>query len=153
MPSVSPSTSSNVDPPGPCLGRDLRGPSRHAHRDRVEELGVDDIDAGRSERGRESRRQRVHAPRDGTQAVGAVIRTVETGDHREQHLGGADVARRLLPTDVLLARLQREPERGATLGVDRHADEPARQGAPVLVARCDVRGVRTAEPERYAETL
>ena len=68
-------------------------------------------------------------------ALGPVVRGVQAGDHREQHLRGADVARRLLAPDVLLARLQREPERGAALRVDRHADEPTRQRALVLVAR------------------
>ena len=78
---------------------------------------------------------------------------VQTGDHREQDLRGADVARRLLAPDVLLARLQREPERGAALRVDRHADEAAGQRAPVLVAHREVRGVRSAEAERHPEAL
>ena len=38
---------------------------------------------------------------------------VQAGDDGEQHLRGADVARRLLAADVLLAGLQREAERGA----------------------------------------
>ncbi len=87
------------------------------------------------------------------QPVGAVVRGVETRDHREQDLGGADVAGRLLPPDVLLARLQREPERGATLGVDGHTDETTGKGAAVLVAHREIRRVRTAEAERDAEAL
>ena len=61
------------------------------------------------------------------------------GDDREQHLRGADVARRLLAADVLLARLQREPQRGPAGGVDRDADEAAGQAALVVVAGGDER--------------
>ena len=54
---------------------------------------------------------------------------------------------------MLLAGLQREPVRGAAFGVDRHTDQPARQRPLELVARREVRGVRTAETERHAESL
>ena len=40
------------------------------------------------------------------QPLGAVVHRVEAGDHRQEHLGGADVAGRLIAADVLLARLQ-----------------------------------------------
>ena len=103
--------------------------------------------------GGEDRGEAVHAPRDALEPFGPVVHGVETGDHREEHLRGADVARRLLAPDVLLARLQREPQRGPSGRVDRHADEPARQRALVLVADREEAGVRTAEHRRDAEAL
>jgi len=51
----------------------------------------------------------VRAPRDGGQPVRAVVSGVHGRGHGQQDLGGADVARGLLPADVLLAGLQREP--------------------------------------------
>ena len=68
---------------------------------------------------------------DAAEAVGAVVRRVETGDHGQQHLCGADVARGLLASDVLLAGLQRQPVGGAAVGVDRHTDEAPGQRALV----------------------
>ena len=85
---------------------------------------------------------------------GRGTRRTSTGDDREQHLRGADVARRLLAADVLLARLQREPERGAARR--RRLDTPTRRpGSVALVRRRgrDERGVRPAEAERDAEPL
>src|SRR5689334_6379913 len=95
----------------------------------------------------------MHALRDVAQTFGAVVRAVQPRDDREQHLCSADVARRLLTADVLLARLQCEPERGATLRIDRNADEAARKGALGLAASRDVRGVRSAEAERHTKSL
>ena len=56
-------------------------------------------------------RLQIHPPRDAPQALRPVPHRVEPGDHRQQHLRGADVGRRLLAPDVLLARLQRQPHR------------------------------------------
>ena len=132
---------------------DLVGPAGHADVERVEERVVHDLDATHTEARREQRREAVHALGDRAQPGRAVVRRVQPGDHREQHLGGADVARRLLAADVLLARLQREPVRGTAFRVDRHTDQPAGQRALELVARREVRRVRAAEAERHAEAL
>ena len=59
------------------------------------------------------------------QPVGAVVAGVHRGDHRQQHLRGADVAGGLVPADVLLAGLQREPVGRGAVGVQRHPDQPA----------------------------
>ena len=83
-----------------------------------------------SERG-----QPVHAPRDRTSGLRRRGRRRTCRDHREQHLRGADVRRRLLAADVLLARLQREPVRRIAVRVDGHADEAARHRALECVAR------------------
>src|SRR5581483_7169561 len=78
----------------------------------------------------------------------------------EQALVGADVARRLLPADVLLARLERQDEAALALAIDRLADQPARHLADERLL--DVRPgasagqdsqVGPAEGHRVAEAL
>jgi hypothetical protein len=103
----------------------LRGPLAGCNDDGVEEARGRHLMTALLEPDPENRRQAVHAPGDRRQARRAVIDRVHGGHHREQHLRRADVRRRLLAPDVLLARLQREPVRGIAEGVYRHADEPA----------------------------
>ena len=95
----------------------------------------------------------MHATRDRGQPVRPVVDGVHAGHHGEQHLRGADVRRRLLAADVLLARLQREPVRVAAVRVDGDADEAARHRALEFVARREVSGVRAAVAHRHAEAL
>ena len=87
------------------------------------------------------------------QPLRAVIDGVQAGDVGEQRLRGADVRRRLLAADVLLARLQRHPVRRVAVRVDRHADDAARRLPDVLLERREERGVRAAVAERHAEPL
>ncbi len=126
---------------------------RHLDRQRIEEVGIGEPVAqffqGRGERGR----VRVHAPRDPAQPLRAMINGVHGGDHGEQHLCGANVARRLLAPDVLLARLQRHAQRGPPGAVFGHADDAAGEVALELVARREEGGVRAAVAERDAEAL
>ena len=60
----------------------------------------------------------VHPAGDVAQALGPVVHGVHRGHHGQQHLRRADVRGGLLPADVLLARLERQPVGGAVLGVD-----------------------------------
>ncbi len=90
---------------------------------------------------------------DRREPLGAVVDGVHGRDHREQHLRSADVRRGLLAADVLLARLQREPERRIAVRIDGHADEPSRHRALEFVARREVAGVRPAVAHRHAEAL
>ena len=98
-------------------------------------------------------RHPVNASRDPAKAFRPVIDRVHRGDHREQHLRGADVRRRLLATNVLLARLQREAVRMAAVGIDRRADEPARHRPLELVPGREECRVRSAVAHRHAEAL
>ena len=98
-------------------------------------------------------RLQIHPPRDALQSLGAVPHRVAAGDHRQQHLRGADVRRRLLAPDVLLAGLQRQPHRRLAGGIQRHADQPARHVPLVGVARRQIAGMRAAETHRHAEAL
>ena len=87
----------------------------------------------------------VHPARDPAQAVGPVINRIHRGHDGEQDLGRADVARRLVAPDVLLARLQREAIGRPAGGIVRDADEASRHVALVLVAGGEISGVRSAE--------
>ena len=95
----------------------------------------------------------MNARRDRREPLRPVPDRVHAGDHREQHLRRADVARRLLAADVLLARLQRHAQRRLAVRVARHADDAAGQLPLELVLRREKRGVRTAVAERNAEPL
>ncbi len=108
------------------------------HRERVEERRVHELEANALDRGGEQAGEVVHPRGDRAQAVGAVVHGVHARDVRQQHLRGADVAGGLLAADVLLTGLERQPQRGSPGGVDRHAHEPARHVAPVLVAGREV---------------
>ena len=100
-----------------------------------------------------SRGVAVDPPGDPGQPVRPVVGGVQPGDHGQQHLGGADVARRPLPADVLLTCLQGQPVGGATRGVDRDADQSS--GHLALQAGADRHhpGVRAPEAHRDAEAL
>ena len=87
------------------------------------------------------------------QPVGPVVDRVHRRHDGQQHLRGADVGGRLLPADVLLTGLQREPERGGAVRVVGHPDQPAGELPLDLGAHRDEPRVRTAEPERHAEPL
>ena len=111
------------------------------------------VEAGRAQRVGGDRRHPMGPLGDPPQPVRAVVRGVEPGDVGQQHLRGADVGRRLLATDVLLARLEREPQRGATCGVGADADDAPGQGPGRRLVGGDERGVRPAEHHRHAEAL
>ena len=95
----------------------------------------------------------VHALGDPAQPVGAVVLRIQRGDDGQQHLGGADVGRRALASDVLFAGLQGQPVRRAALRVHRDADQAPRQRPPVGLADGDERRVRTAVHHRHPEPL
>ncbi len=129
------------------------GPAVRLHADRVEERLAADAAAEPVQAFRERGRQPVHALGDPLQPLRPVVHRVHAGHHGQQHLGRADVARRLVAADVLFARLQGEAEGGLPGGVLRHADDAARRLALVLVLRGEERGMRPPEAERHAEAL
>ena len=143
-----------VDPPI-GRGRDHRAaPARNPDRQRVEEVLVHDLDAARAQRRREPGREPVHPARDRAQAVGAVVRRRRDPAMTASSTCAVQMLLVAFSRRMCCSRVcKREPERGAALRVDRDADEPARQRAPVLVAHREVRRVRTAEAERHAEAL
>ena len=98
---------------------------------RVEELPVHEVEArALQRRGRDRDGPAVNPAGDAAQSVGPVVHRVHGGDHGEEDLRRADVRRRLLPPNVLLARLQRQAVGRALLGVDRQA-RPGGPAGPV----------------------
>ncbi len=142
-----------VDPALAGGGDDLGGPARHPRGQGVEVRAVHDLDPARAQALGQDHGVPVRTARDRAQPLGAVVDGVHTRHHGEQHLRGADVAGRLLATDVLLARLQGQPVRLVAVGVHRDAHEAAGQAARELLADGHVAGVRTAEAHRHAEAL
>ncbi len=86
----------------------------------------------------------MHAAGYLAQAFRSVINGIHRGHDREEHLGRADVARRLVAPDVLLARLERETVGRPSGGIVRNTDQASRQVALVLVAGGEISGVRPA---------
>ena len=72
------------------------------------------------------------------QPFGTVIDRIHRGDHRQQHLRGADVGSRLLAADMLLAGLQRQPVGGL----------PARRSTGRRCGRASSASVCRAPPYR-----
>ncbi len=120
--------------------------------DRVEEVRAHP-QAGRTQSGRQHDRPAVDPTRDPAQALGPVVDRIKRGDLRQQRLRGADVRGRLLAADMLLARLQREPQRRRPLAVDRDAHHPPGQRPLQGIATRHESRVRPAEGERQTETL
>lgn len=134
-------------------GDDLGGPPRNPDGDRVEVFAVDDLGTTAPQPFGEDRRIPVRPTGDALQPLGPVVDGVHPGHHGKQHLGGTDVAGRLLATDVLLTRLQSEPVRLVPVRVDGHAHQPSGQAARELLVYGHVSGVRPAEAHRHTEPL
>ncbi len=140
-------------PADPRGVEDGRGAPRDPEGQGVEERVVDNLDSPRPERLGQSAGVAVHPFGNGSETFRSVVRRVETRDDGEEHLCGADVARRLLPANMLLTRLERQAQRGSSRGVARHPHEAARQGALVRLSTREEGRVGTAVAERDSETL
>ncbi len=139
---------------GSVEGVRVRRPERH----RVEEapfLGQRALlrNAVLAQGGRESGRQAADPTGDRPEPVRSVPHGVEASDVREQRLGRADVARRPVALDVLLARLDRHPQRRVAAGVAGDTDDPARHFSGQLFLGREVGRVRAAVAHRHAEAL
>ena len=127
--------------------------ARRADRQRVEPAFVLDREAEALQPRREDVGQAMGPLRNAREPLRPVIDRVHAGDDAEQHLRRADVAGRLLAPDVLLAGLEREPQRLPPAAVHRNADDPPRHGAAVLLVGGEIGGVRPAVTQRHAEAL
>ena len=74
----------------------------------------------------------VHAVGDGLEALRAMVHSVHARNVGQQGLCGADVGRRLVAPDVLLARLHRHAQRRLVAGVAADACSPE-QSQPTAV--------------------
>src|SRR6266852_4833989 len=75
---------------------------------------------------RERRGKSVHPPCNAGQTLRPVIDRVHARNDRQQHLGGADITRRLLAANVLLSRLKRHAQRRLSVRIARHANDASR---------------------------
>ena len=141
------------DPPLLRPVHELVRPAGRVHQQGVEVPVVDQRPSLRLERGGKGRRPTVHPAGDRPEAVGAVVHRVHGGENGREHLRGADVGRRLVPPDVLLADLQRQPVGGPPFDVDRHPDEPTGQAALEPGPDGHETGMGTAEAEWDTEAL
>ena len=112
------------------------------------ELGISGAEALREERG-----EGVDVAGDFFEAFGAVIDGIHRCHDGEENLGRADVGRRLVAADVLLAGAEGEAHRGITLGVLGNADEAAGHLAFEGVFGGEETGMRAAETHGHAEAL
>ena len=133
--------------------QDFCGTARRADRERVEPALVLDGEAEAHEPCRQDVGEAVDAPRDPLQPLRPVIDRIHAGDDAQQDLRRADVAGRLLAPDVLLAGLERQPQRRPGAAVDRDADDAARHGAAVRLVGGEEGGVGAAVAQRHAEAL
>ncbi len=123
------------------------------HGEGVEE-GLDvDADAEGGEIPGQALGEPAHPLRDLAQARRSVIDRVHRRHDRQQHLGGADVGRGLVPADMLFAGAEGEPQGGPALRILRDADEAAGHLALIGVARGEKRRVGSAKAQRHAEAL
>src|SRR2546423_4940282 len=90
---------------------------------------------------------------DCAQTARTVIDRVHRRDDGEKNLRSANVTRRFVATDVLLARLQRKPISGPAFSIVRNTNQSSRHVTLVLIARGEVSGVRSAKSEWNAEPL
>ena len=91
--------------------------------------------------------------RDGSQPLGAMVDRIGRGHHGEEDLGGADIARRFLPADVLFAGLQCQPHCRLPVRIDRYAHQSSWKAAFQGIATRHERCVRAAKTQRYPQTL
>ena len=82
-----------------------------------------------------------------------MIDGVHGADVGQESLGGADVAGGLVPPDVLLPGLERQPETVVTLHILRHSDHAARHVSHVLSPGGEEPGVRPPVAQRNSEPL
>jgi hypothetical protein len=78
---------------------------------------------------------------------------IKRSHHSQQHLGGTNVARGFVASDVLLAGLQGQPKRWLAISIARLADNPARNLAAKRIAGGKKRGMGTAPAHRHTKTL
>ena len=129
------------------------GLPRAGHQQGVEHRFLRCRKAERIEAGSKGTGQRMYAQSNALQPLGSVPDRIQAGRNRQQGLRGADVAGRLLATDVLLAHLHGKPQRRTAVAVNRHPHQTARHVALQRVPHSKKGGMRPAEKHRHAETL
>ena len=120
---------------------------------RIEEMRVQRRVAAGLQSTRQHLGEAMDAPGNGPECVRAMIDRVERGHQREQRLCGADIARRFLAPDMLLAGLHRHAIGLVAACIDRDSDDAPGERALVFVAGSEIRRMRTAKTHRHAKAL
>ncbi len=141
-----------IDADCSALLNQVTGPTVGGDGHRVEEV-LGDSKSNRLQGDGETRRQAMNVCGDGGQPLGPVPGGIGGGHVGQESLGGANVRCRLLPTDVLLPGLKRQPIGGAAPVIHRDANQSAGQTAHVPFGRGHEPGMGTAETHGYAEAL
>src|SRR5947207_2323685 len=121
--------------------------------DGVEECLMRDFKSELAQARRELGSEGMDTFRDRTKTVRTMINRVHRRHDSEEDLRRANIARRFIATDVLLARLHCETISRATVDVVGDAHETSRHVTPIFVARCEKCRVRTAEHKWHTEAL
>ena len=136
-----------------CLGNNRCGLPREAHLKSVEEFRVHNIVAGLDQGVTKTSGLLSDTLGDCLQAIGAVIDGKHAGHHGEEHLSGADVAGRLVATDVLFSGLQSQAVGGVAIGVFRHTNQATRHLTLEAIAHGQVTSVRATKAQRNTKAL
>ncbi len=99
------------------------------------------------------RGHRVHPLRDFAQPARSMVNGIHRGHHRQENLRGADVTRRLVAPNVLLAGLEREAVAGSAGRILRDAHQSSGHVPFVCIAGREIGRVRSARTKRNAEAL
>ena len=142
-----------VHPTFARIEHDLAGPARDANPHRVEEVLMLDLETAGLERRGQPGSLAMHPFGDPLQSVRTVVDGVHRRHDGQQHLCCADVGGGLLPADVLLAGLQRQPECRGAVRIVRHPDQPARELTLHVGPHRDEAGMRPAETQWDTEPL
>ena len=119
----------------------------------IEDFGVAQFAAGGGVTAGKARGQIMDACGNFPQPLRSMPHCIHARHHGQQHLGRAYIAGGLLPADVLLPRLQGEPIRRLSLGINTPPDQTSRQLAfPFIPAGHEGR-VWSAKSQGHAESL
>ena len=127
-----------------CLGLDLQC---------VEDILIGELIAHSLQSLLNGNGRRVSRHSGTTQALGAIIDTVETCHRSHQRRCGADVRRSLLALDMLLAHLERHTQRLIAQAVNRYTDDTAGDITLVSLAASHITCARATEAHRATQSL
>ena len=102
---------------------------------------------------RERAGQPMHLFGNRPQAVGTMIDGVHRRDVRQERLGRADVAGRLLPSDMLFPRLERQAERRAAAGILGNANQSTGKVPLERITGGKVSRMRPTVAQRHPKSL
>ena len=90
---------------------------------------------------------------DSSKTIGAMVHRIKRSDHRQQHLRRTNVARGLIPADVLLTGLQRQAQSRIALGILRLPYKPPRNLTFIGLSRRKKCCMGAAESHRHTKSL